>query len=304
MTEINLIKVDGKPIEKLIEVISQGIGTLYKPNAIRKEAEAKAYEIEIIERAKSKALAEGKEIDADTFERIQERLIHKELKRQKSIDTVSQIAADQLKHETTVSEEPVNEDWTTRFFNIVEDISDEEMLNLWGRILAGEVKRPKTYSIRTLEFIKNLSKEEATIFNKIGSCALFASGKYFINEEMLKTICNHSLDEILALKELGILNVTELQLQLNKEKGSELFILYGAKGLLIKRVATGADKHLKGTVFTKLGMELLPLIEIQFNENIFIELKKKLSDNTSLEFIIGEKFIVGEKIMLRNTRIF
>ena len=159
MTEINLIKVDGKPIEKLIEVISQGIGTLYKPNAIRKEAEAKAYEIEIIERAKSKALAEGKEIDADTFERIQERLIHKELKRQKSIDTVSQIAADQLKHETTVSEEPVNEDWTTRFFNIVEDISDEEMLNLWGRILAGEVKRPKTYSIRTLEFIKNLSKE-------------------------------------------------------------------------------------------------------------------------------------------------
>ena len=42
MPEINLIKLEGKPFEKLIEVISKGIGTLYKPRAIRKEADSKA----------------------------------------------------------------------------------------------------------------------------------------------------------------------------------------------------------------------------------------------------------------------
>lgn len=31
MPEFNLIKLEGKPLEKLIEVISNGIGTLYKP---------------------------------------------------------------------------------------------------------------------------------------------------------------------------------------------------------------------------------------------------------------------------------
>lgn len=54
MPEFNLIKLEGKPFEKLIEVISNGIGTLYKPRSIRKEADAKAYEIGIIESAKQK----------------------------------------------------------------------------------------------------------------------------------------------------------------------------------------------------------------------------------------------------------
>ena len=73
MPEFNLIKFEGKPFEKLIDVISKGIGTIYKPRAIRKEAESKAYEIEIIEQAKSKALTEGKELEAQTYLRIQEK---------------------------------------------------------------------------------------------------------------------------------------------------------------------------------------------------------------------------------------
>ncbi|UUW11213.1 hypothetical protein NLG42_10480 [Flavobacterium plurextorum] len=42
----------GKPIEKLIDVISEGIGVLYKPRAIRKEADAEAYKIIAIKKAK------------------------------------------------------------------------------------------------------------------------------------------------------------------------------------------------------------------------------------------------------------
>jgi len=41
MSEINLIKIDGKPLEKLIDVVSKGIGTIYRPRSIRKDAEAK-----------------------------------------------------------------------------------------------------------------------------------------------------------------------------------------------------------------------------------------------------------------------
>lgn len=60
MPEFNLIRLEGKPFEKLIDVISKGIGTIYKPRSIRKEADAKAYEIGIIKNAKAKALSEGK----------------------------------------------------------------------------------------------------------------------------------------------------------------------------------------------------------------------------------------------------
>ena len=44
------INIDGKPLEKLIEVVSNGIGTLYRPRKIRKEAEAQAYAIKVQER--------------------------------------------------------------------------------------------------------------------------------------------------------------------------------------------------------------------------------------------------------------
>lgn len=39
------------PFTKLIEVVSDGIGTLYPPRHIRKGADARAYEIGTIEKA-------------------------------------------------------------------------------------------------------------------------------------------------------------------------------------------------------------------------------------------------------------
>ena len=36
MGDLNIIKLDAKPLEKLIEVVSNGIGTIYRPRAIEK----------------------------------------------------------------------------------------------------------------------------------------------------------------------------------------------------------------------------------------------------------------------------
>lgn len=274
MAEINLIKIDGKPLEKLIDVISKGIGTVYRPRAIRKEAEAKSYEIEIIERAKSKALAEGKEIDADVYERIQERLLHKETKRQNNIDSVSQIAAEQLSQEKTISDEPVDDDWSARFFNIVEDISDEEMQNLWGRILAGEVKQPKSYSLRTLELLKNLSKEEASIFTKFANIRLASGDKHLIynadNGKFLETEFGITFSDRLLLTELGLI-ASENNLEFsfnptNKVKTTNL-LSYGNKGIVLHRAEDTPKQALQVLVFTKTGIELSRLVSQPFNEN-------------------------------------
>ena len=49
------------PVIKLIEVVNDGIGTLYAPRRIRKEADARAYEIVTIEKAKTAAEINRKE---------------------------------------------------------------------------------------------------------------------------------------------------------------------------------------------------------------------------------------------------
>ena len=43
-----------KPLTKLVEVVSKGIGTLYEPRSIRKKADAEAYKQEVIANADAK----------------------------------------------------------------------------------------------------------------------------------------------------------------------------------------------------------------------------------------------------------
>lgn len=288
MTDINIVKFDGKPIEKLLEVISKGFGTIYKPRAIRKEAEARAYEIELIELAKSKALAQGKEIEFETYERLQDRLFNKELKRQNNIDNVAEIAAAELEKETSVSDEPVSEDWTTRFFNIAEDISDNEMQDIWGRILAGEVKKPKSYSLRTLEFLKNLSKDEALAFVKVANLSLLGAGKYCVfnpdNGKFLEENFDIKFSDLLQLKELGLINSdSNLQLKLKPPtKEDYITMTYNNKAIVIERKLGASAQTFKALIFTSIATELLqlvqPVIELKYIQMIKKHLKQEKID--------------------------
>ncbi|HEB0911658.1 DUF2806 domain-containing protein [Enterobacter cloacae] len=59
-----------------------------------------------------------------------------------------------------------SQDFINRWRNDAKLIDDESIQYVWGRILAEEINAPKTVSIRTLDVIKNLSKEEAEIFSE------------------------------------------------------------------------------------------------------------------------------------------
>ena len=64
MESIVKISLDGKPLEKLIDVVSKGIGTLYRPRQIRKEADARAAALSRICRAFRRGCAEALRLSA------------------------------------------------------------------------------------------------------------------------------------------------------------------------------------------------------------------------------------------------
>lgn len=274
MPEINLIKLDGKPLEKLVEVISNGIGTLYKPRAIRKEAESKAYEIGIIEQAKAKALAEGKELEAETYLKIQERILFNEVERQNNIDNIAEKTASQLENEPNISDEPVDKDWTKRFFNIAQDVSNEEMQNLWSRILAGEVVRPGSFSLRTLELIKNLSKNEAETFSKMANLTLISfdspciyQGKNQGNDFLQKF--GSSFNDRLLLVEVGLLQPDSTITRSLPENKSEQpqFIYHKSGNIILRQTIQPKSPQVKFSIYrySKIGEELLKIITIEPN---------------------------------------
>ena len=99
---------------------------------------------------------------------VNQRIQFQEEKRQANIGSVVRNAASEL-GDAEVQDHEVDHDWTARFFNDVQDVSSEEMQKLWGKILAGEVKRPRSTSIKTLGVLKNLDKAVATLFGKLCS---------------------------------------------------------------------------------------------------------------------------------------
>ncbi|WP_396187761.1 DUF2806 domain-containing protein [Flavobacterium sp.] len=306
---MSLIKFEGKPIEKLIEVISQGIGTLYKPRAIRKEAEAEAYKIGIIEKAKANAIAEGKIIDLELYENIQERIIHQETRKQINIDNITQIAANQLNQEKEVSEEKVDNDWTTRFFKIAEDISDDEMQNLWGRILAGEIKQPKSFSLRTLEILKNLSKYEAEIFTKFANLKLKSGNTNVIynqdNGKFLESEFGITFPDRLLMTELGLIaseNNLEFSFSATAETERTDVLIYGDKGIVLYKKTNVPKQGIQVLVFTSIGGELSKLIEQDININYIKKVCSSfVSPNVRIEYGDIVNFPNGQTLLLNKT---
>jgi hypothetical protein len=273
---------NGKPIEKLIEVISEGIGTLYRPHAIRKEADAEAYKIKVIKKAKTTANAESKLIELEMLGQIEQKIIHREQKKHKNIENIIALAAEQIEEDSKVSSEKVDSDWTTRFFNIAEDISNEEMQKLWGKILSGEVKEPGSFSLRTLELLKNLSRHEAEIFTKFAQLNAKHSRGHFIpylDQSTFEDYFDIPYTEILLMYEVGLLaggpNIG-LHFPALEFPAIALYEL-GETGIHVTTDAHNEPNSIGILTLTQIGLELATLIPFERNEENIKYLCKALS---------------------------
>jgi len=64
------------------------------------------------------------------------------------------------------SNEEIDQDWLNYFGDYAKKASSDNMRKLWGRILAGEIRKPKSFSRRTLRFLAELDADIALKFEK------------------------------------------------------------------------------------------------------------------------------------------
>jgi len=282
-----------KLLIKLLDVIQQGTGTISEPYFIRKKAEAltdgKTYEIrklteQFVESQKLLPSIEYKdgqlsipskpENDLTLQQRYENRFEYQQIRKQLNIENVTANAVEELSNDPEVenhtNDEPIDADWTARFFETVENVSEEQMQQLWGRVLAGEVKSPGSFSLRTLEILRNLKKDEAEIFRKIGRFAFEALGKKFVaefNNVKYKQEQNSYISflEVMALKEIGLLYTEPLGIEYRKDSFDEPSHFIYANQVI--RLFHKGTLSLDVLVFTKAGEELLKLLPIEFDLN-------------------------------------
>lgn len=105
-------------------------------------------------------------------------------------------------------EEKVNDDWLFRWRDSASQVSGEELQNLWGRVLAGEVKSPGSYSLRTLEFLKNISQQEAEEIAKLSQFVIGGNLIYRGANEDLQEF-GITFDFLLRMQNLGVISGVE-----------------------------------------------------------------------------------------------
>lgn len=127
-----------------------------------------------------------------------------EHQRLNNIKCVTFEAMKALPEHHTVSDDPVDADWAPRYFDAVKDVSRDDMRRRWGRLLAGELVRPGSFSLRTLDVLHNLSSADAQLFDRVAPFVL--DGAYLVaqNDILFRTSPLNFAD-ILRLEECGLL---------------------------------------------------------------------------------------------------
>ena len=184
-------------LEKLIDLVAAGIGSiagpLIAPWAARRHATAaietargEAEVRQILAASEADALRVAAEAQSEvrqfletsdassmpalTTEQVSGAVQFQQERRLRNVQAIANAAAIELGDETVVDDAP-DSDWVARFFDGAQEVSNTEMQQLWARILAGEVRQPRTTSIRTLEILRNLDPRVASTFQRLCSVA-------------------------------------------------------------------------------------------------------------------------------------
>ena len=102
--------------------------------------------------------------DNTTLVRAQNRQQLLLIKQQLNIETIMAMAMD-FCPDVTCNGQP-DSDWVERFIALCEDTSNESMQKLWAKILAGETVSPGTFSIKSLQTLKQMTQREADALQK------------------------------------------------------------------------------------------------------------------------------------------
>ncbi|MDO5137828.1 MAG: DUF2806 domain-containing protein [Oscillospiraceae bacterium] len=204
-------------------------------------------------------------------------------------------------------EKTYNFDWFVRFYEAVGNISNEQMQSIWARILAGEINKPNTYSLRTIEVLKNLSQQEAELFAKICShCICTGQQSFLPHYDKYLEACQITFGEILYLSELGLIS-SDSMLVLKMPIDMTPRILFVNRELLITASATDENNKMfevRQFPLTGVGIELSTLVAESTTDDDFItfaeEINTNPSTNVALHRIVS---IEGDEIKYNNTNL-
>lgn len=162
-------------------------------------------------------------------------------------------------------EEKIYDDWLFRWRNYASEISADEMQFLWGKLLAGELKAPGSFSLRCLDFMRNLSQKEANIISK---CLPFVIGGSILwaNDNLLFELGEIKLDLLLEMQDIGVLSGVEVIHMFHKWETVipgkfEFAFRFGDRALIVRHDDPKKEPSIPAYKLTSVGREIYRLVQ-------------------------------------------
>ena len=213
----------------------------------------------------------------------------KENKRLNNVRRVTEKAKACVAADEAVSDEKVNDDWLNRFNAIIEEISDDTMQNVWALILSGEIKQPKSFSLRTLDVVKNMTKEEADLY--VNAMQYMCLDHFVLTE----TEYGMNLDDVIRLIDMGVMSPDDLERSVSLNKGDNIIGMDHEHILIPKNESEGKILvKFKGRRLTKAGEEMENLVKdkkdnLELYKFVAEKLKKAGASQVSIHKVVARK---------------
>jgi len=176
-------------------------------------------------------------------------------------------------------ERTVDGDWIRRWRDYAGEVSAEDLQQIWGRLLAGEVKAPGSHSLRTLDLIRNLSTEDAELIAKLAPFVLQGFIFRLQDDTQNRALENAGFPfgQLLYLEEIGILSAIATGLKrrwpnVNGVDSYQTMLNVGNVGVLLSHSQEGVLAEMPGFSLTKPAIPLINLCNFTENREYFEEI--------------------------------
>ncbi|MEP5623818.1 MAG: DUF2806 domain-containing protein, partial [Hyphomicrobiales bacterium] len=242
-----------KPANTLVECIRDATGVLFEPHRIRRKARADA---------EAKVLAAKADIETDElYRRALHRLASEEAKKQENIENIMEGALPNIAD--SADPEKVDKDWLSNFIDKIKTISDEDVQEVWSKILSGETNTPGSYSKKTINILHELDKSDAEMINKLFRFMWVSGEPMVLVFDVRDEIYNKNginFETLKHLSSIGLIYFDNLTSYSRDDlKGIMTASYYGRK-ITLDIGGKGNGKISLGRVMlTKIGVELASL---------------------------------------------
>ncbi len=195
---------------------------------------------------------------------------------------IKHLSNNQSNEKRSSGNDNLEEDWLNYFEQYAEKATSEKMRDLWARVLAGEIRKPQSFSLATLRFLSELDQEIAKVFER-ETMHRMQNGFILMPEDQEKR--NQRFFDLSFLEEVGLLQDVTLGAQVTKKLNDEGYFIWREGNLMLKAKAEESIR-LEVVRITRVGQEITHILPPPSHMEVLEKIAERIFQNVqSLEII-------------------